>query len=46
MTGRTAKKPYAKPIVQKRCRLTDIAEQNVVVSGSLPPKGGCFSNNR
>lgn len=46
MVGETARKPYSKPVLQKRHRLTDVAEGgNVVVTGVLI-KGGCFSNKR
>jgi hypothetical protein len=46
VAGKTRAKPYAKPVLQKRHRLTDMAEGgNVVVTGVLI-KGGCFSNKR
>jgi hypothetical protein len=46
MAAKTARKPYVKPVVQKRQRLTDLAEgDNILVSGTIT-KGGCFSNKR
>jgi hypothetical protein len=47
MSSKTARKPYRKPIVQKQRRLTDVAEGvNIITSGPIQGKGGCFSNNR
>ena len=46
MVGKPARKPYSKPVLQKRHRLTDVAEGgNLIVTGVIT-KGGCFSNNR
>jgi hypothetical protein len=46
MADKTARKPYVKPVLQKRQRLTDLAEgDNILVTGVIV-KGGCFSNTR
>jgi len=43
-----ARKPYTKPTLRKRHRLADVTEGTniLVTSGSVAPKGGCFSNRR
>lgn len=47
MTTKAARKTYTKPIVLKQRRLTDLAEgDNIVITGAIQGKGGCFSNNR
>jgi hypothetical protein len=44
---KTTRKPYAKPVLQKRRRLTDVTEaSDTLITGGTLPKGGCFSNNR
>jgi hypothetical protein len=46
MARKCARKPYAKPVLQKRRRLVDVTEAgNVLVTG-VSIKGGCFSNKR
>ena len=47
MADKAARKLYAKPVLQKRRRLTDITEvNNIVITGGPLEKGGCFSKNR
>ena len=47
MAQKAGRKPYSKPVLQKRRRLTDVAEgNNIIVTGPIGGKGGCFSNNR
>ena len=47
MVDKTARKPYAKPVVQKRCRLADVTEaSDTFITGQPTPKGGCFSKSR
>ena len=44
---KSARRPYAKPVLQKRRRLTDVTEaSDTLITGGTLPKGGCFSNNR
>ena len=47
MADKAARKSYTKPVLQKRRRLTDLAEgENIVITSGSVKKGGCFSNNR
>jgi hypothetical protein len=47
MPREDSRKPYAKPVLQKRRRLRDVTESpTVLVTGTPAPKGGCFSNKR
>jgi len=47
MTDTSARKPYVKPILRKRDRLSEVTESDtIVVTGQPLPKGGCFSNSR
>lgn len=47
MARKTVQKPYAKPALQKRQRLTDVTESDsIIVTGSAGVKGGCFSKSR
>ena len=46
MAARSTRKPYAKPVLRKHRRLTEVAEgDNIVITG-VTVKGGCFSKNR
>jgi hypothetical protein len=46
MAPRAAGKPYAKPVVRKHSRLTDVTESPAVITSGVTVKGGCFSKKR
>ena len=46
MARKAARKSYTKPVLQKRGRLTDVAEGGNILVTLQTIKGGCFSTNR